>query len=83
LQVRLEPTRVEPFTGPHSYGNLLAQGYEPTTQVGAREEPLMRLTPNDRLLALPKNIRLGRTWMVVANTLAYYDTETITAKKVS
>jgi hypothetical protein len=49
------------------------QGYEPTTQVG--------LPPNDRLLALLTNIRLGRSWMAVANTLAYYDTETITTTK--
>ncbi len=34
-----------------------------------------------RLLALPKNIRLGRKGMEVAKTLAYYSTATITIVK--
>ncbi len=32
--------------------------------------------------ALPANIRLGWKWLTVTDTLAYYDTETITAIKV-
>jgi hypothetical protein len=39
-------------------------------------KPLMGLHSNGELLALPANIRLS--WKV-ANPLAYYDTETITA----
>jgi len=34
-----------------------------------------------RLLALPANIRLGRKLMAATNTLAYYNTATITALK--
>jgi hypothetical protein len=39
------------------------------------------LHPNGRIIALPANIRLGRKLMAVSNTLAYYDTATITAVK--
>jgi hypothetical protein len=31
---------------------ICGQGYEPTTQAGTREEPLMRLPPNDRAPSL-------------------------------
>ncbi len=33
------------------------------------------------LLTLPSNIRLVRKWLTVSNSLAYYDTELITAVK--
>ncbi len=33
------------------------------------------------LLALPENIRLELKWLIVANTLAYYDAAEITAVK--
>jgi hypothetical protein len=56
---------------------LLAK-LEPT-----RVEPLIELHINSRLEALPIKIRLGWKSMPVANTLAYYGTETITAIKYS
>ncbi len=34
-----------------------------------------------RLLALPENIRLELKWLIVANTLAYYDAAEFTAVK--
>jgi hypothetical protein len=42
-------------------------------------EHLIVLYTNSRLLTLPKNIRQGWKVMEVANTLAYYDSTTITA----
>ncbi len=42
---------------------------------------LMGLYSNGRFLAFPANIRLEWKWMAVTNTLAYYDTATITAVK--
>ncbi len=36
---------------------------------------------NGRLLAFPANVGLGRKSMAIANTLAYYNTVTITAVK--
>jgi len=42
---------------------------------------LTGLHSNGRLLALPTNDRFGRKLMAVANTLAYYDTASITAIK--
>jgi hypothetical protein len=41
----------------------------------------MGLHSNGRLLVLPANVRPGQKGMSVANTLAYYDTETIIAVK--
>ncbi len=39
-------------------------------------EPLLELYSNDRLLTLLENIKLEWKSVVVANTLAYYDTAT-------
>jgi hypothetical protein len=39
----------------------------------ARMEPLLWLLSDGRLLASTVNIRLGRKWLKVANTIAYYD----------
>ncbi len=41
----------------------------------------MGFSSNYKLLALPTNVRLGRKWLTVTNTLAYYGTESITALK--
>jgi hypothetical protein len=41
----------------------------------------MGLHSDGRLQAMPANIRPGWKWMATANTLAYYNTETITAIK--
>jgi hypothetical protein len=40
--------------------------------------PLTEHLSKHRLLAWPKNIRLGWKQLIVANTLAYYGTELIT-----
>jgi hypothetical protein len=45
-------------------------------------EPLIGLLSNGRLLASTVNIGLWRKCLKVANTLAYYDTAKVTAKKV-
>jgi hypothetical protein len=42
---------------------------------------LQNFSLNNRLPALPVKIRLGRMWLTVANTLAYYDTSIITVVK--
>jgi hypothetical protein len=47
-----------------------------------REELLSGLYSNVRLLALLENIRLEWKSVVVANTLAYYDTATNAALKI-
>ncbi len=44
-------------------------------------EPIMGLHNKGHLLSLPINIRLGCKWITVTNTLAYYDTDLITAVK--
>jgi hypothetical protein len=44
-------------------------------------KPFKGLHSNGMLLALPPNIKLGWKCREVANTLAYYDTATITAVK--
>jgi hypothetical protein len=44
-------------------------------------EPLLELHYNCSLLALPTKIRLGWKRMEVVNTLAYYDTATLTVVK--
>ncbi len=45
-----------------------------------RQEPThVGLHYNGWLQALPENIGQGRKWVATANTLAYYDTELITA----
>jgi hypothetical protein len=46
-----------------------------------REEPLTELPSKYKPTALPAKIRLGRKWLILVNTLAYYDTATITAVK--
>jgi hypothetical protein len=45
------------------------------------EESCAELNSSSRYLALPVNIRLVFKRMAVTNTLAYYDTATITAEK--
>ncbi len=42
-------------------------------------QSLTRLHSNVRLLAFPTNIRLGWLSVEIANTVAFYDAETITA----
>ncbi len=44
-------------------------------------EPHTGVCTNSRLLVLPTNIRPGWKWPEVTNTLAYYNTATITAVK--
>ncbi len=46
-----------------------------------RVKPLKGPHANGKLLGLTENIKLEWKWMAVANTLAYYDTATITAVK--
>ncbi len=46
-----------------------------------RVEPHTGLCTKSRLLIVPTNIRPGWKWQEVANTLAYYDTATITVVK--
>ncbi len=46
-----------------------------------KAEAYQKESPYDKLLALSVNIRVGYKWMAVANTLAYYDTVTITVVK--
>ncbi len=48
-----------------------------------RVDPLLGLYSNVRLLALLKNIGLEWKSVVVANTLAYYDTATNAAIKIT
>jgi hypothetical protein len=50
-------------------------------KVQAREESFTKLDSTGKIAALLANIRLGWKWMPVKNTLAYYDTELITAVK--
>jgi len=50
-------------------------------QVPTRVERLTGLNFISKFLSLPTNIRPGWRWMEVANTLACYDTTTITAVK--
>jgi hypothetical protein len=38
-------------------------------------------SPNGWLPTIPAKMRLGRKWLTVANTPAYYDTATITTVK--
>jgi hypothetical protein len=44
-------------------------------------EPLTELPSKYKPSALPAKIRLGRKWLILVNTLSYYDTATITAVK--
>jgi hypothetical protein len=55
---------------------MIGHGLEPT-----REEPRTRLDSNGRHLTLTSNIRLGWNWKGVEDTLAYFETSTITAVK--
>jgi hypothetical protein len=43
--------------------------------------PYRTLHCNGKLIALPANIKMGWKWMAVSNTIAYYNTGTITATK--
>ncbi len=42
-----------------------------------QSEALVGIQSNSTLLAMSTNIRLGRKWMVVENTLAYYGMTTV------
>jgi hypothetical protein len=46
-----------------------------------QSESLVGLNSNSWLPAVPAKIRQERKWLTVANTLAYYNTATITAVK--
>ncbi len=63
-------------TAIQSHPILIFAGKVPTIRV-----EFCKVLHSGRLQVFPTNIRLDWKWVEVANTLAYYDTATITAVK--
>ncbi len=61
--------------------SLTVSGFCPSLIFQRWLEHLLGLVSIGRLLTLPGNIRLGWKWLTVTNTLAYFDTVSITAVK--